>query len=94
MSTKYVSGEITPIGKLLIGIKRGVINIRGNLTRTVKTMVLEGVSEGGTERIRLKLANDNAPTIIPPIMTIKFIDGSKDKKIAPKIRGIKEKNAL
>jgi hypothetical protein len=91
---KYVSGEITPIGKLLIGIKRGVINIRGNLTRTVKTMVLEGVSEGITERIRLKLAKDNAPTIIPPKMTIKFIDGSKDKKTAPKIRGIKENNVL
>ncbi len=87
---KYVSGDITAIGNVAIGIKRGLINNRGNFINTVKIIVLAGVVVGGTDNIRLKLAKDNAEVIIPTIKRIKFIEIGKDKKKNPKIRGIDE----
>ena len=78
---KYVSGDITAIGNVAIGIKRGLINNRGNFINTVKIIVLAGVVVGGTDNIRLKLAKDRAAINIPPIRSIKLIDIGKDKNI-------------
>ena len=63
MSMKYVNGEIKAIGDIVTGMNKGLMNIKGNLIRTVKTIVFPGVSVEGTERIRLKLANAKLPNV-------------------------------
>jgi len=87
---KYVSGDITEIGREEIGIKSGLMNNRGNLINTVRIIVLAGVVVGGTDNIRLKLAKDNAVINIPTINRIKLAEIGKDKNIYPKTRGIDE----
>ena len=74
MSMKYVNGEIKAIGDIVTGMNKGLMNIKGNLIRTVKTIVFPGVSVEGTERIRLKLANAKPATIIPRITMMRFIE--------------------
>jgi len=91
MSTRYVNGEMNAIGVKLIGMNMGLIKIRGNLIRMVKTIVFPGVSVEGTERIRLKQANAKHATIIPIMIIMRFIESCVDKNISPKIKGIEEK---
>ena len=74
MSMKYVNGEIKAIGDIVTGINKGLMNIKGNLIRTVKIIVFPGVSVEGTERIRLKLANANPATTIPMMIMMRFIE--------------------
>lgn len=77
---------------IFIGANKGLINIKGNLTRTVKVIVDEGVSEGGAESIKLKAENEKAPMSIVGIMINKFMEALKPKKIIPINNGIVEKN--
>jgi hypothetical protein len=66
------------------------MNTSGNLIRTVKTIVLPGVSVEGTDKMRLKHANANPATIIPIITINRFTESSIDRKIIPNIRGSEE----
>jgi hypothetical protein len=73
-----------------MGIKRGLININGNLIRMVKIIVDAGVSVGGTERIKLKEEKEKAANNIPGIKISKFITFQSSKNIMPKISGTVE----
>ena len=83
---------MTASGVASIGIKKGLININGNLMRIVKIIVFAGKSVGGTDNIKLKLEKDKAATNIPKMIIIVFIDGRMDNKIIPNMRGIEENN--
>jgi len=72
-------------------MNKGLMNIKGNLIRIVKTIVFPGVSVEGTDNIRLKHANANPAIIIPIIAINRFAERSIDKKIIPNIRGSEEK---
>jgi hypothetical protein len=51
-----------------MGLKRALINNKGNLIIIVKIIVFEGVSDGGTDRIALKQENEKDAIIIPRII--------------------------
>lgn len=53
-------------------------------------MVFAGVSVGGTDKIKLKLANANADMIIANIINTRFIEVN-ERNIIPNISGTEEK---
>ena len=79
------------MGFNVIGMNKGLMNIKGNLIRIVKIIVEAGVSVGGTERIRLKEEKENAANKIPSIKIKRFIPFHSSKKMTPKSKGTIEK---
>ncbi len=51
-----------------MGMKSGLIKSNGNLIKTVRIIVLDGVSVGGAESIRLNEENAKAATKTPSII--------------------------
>lgn len=92
ISIKYVSGDTTEYGTDSIGTKGALIKMSGNLTITVKIWVVEGLSDGGTDKITLKQENANAPTNIPRIIIKILVKFQIERTIIPIIRGKQEKN--
>jgi len=68
------------------------MNTRGNFIRMVKTIVLPGVLDDGTESIKLKHENAKPATIIPTIISNKLKLSEITEKIDPSIKGIEEKS--
>ena len=89
-SKKYVKGEMSLSGVIMIGMNKGLMNNNGNLINIVRIMVDAGVSVGGAERIKLKDENENAANNIPGININKFIVFHNSKKIIPRMRGTRE----
>ena len=79
------------MGFRVIGMNKGLMNIKGNLIRIVKIIVEAGVSVGGTERIRLKEEKENAANKIPGIKIKRFNPFHNSKKMTPKSKGTVEK---
>lgn len=74
-----------------MGMKSGLIKSNGNFIKTVRIIVLDGVSVGGAESIRLNEENAKAATKIPSII-IKIFNETHNPKInIPKINGTIEK---
>jgi hypothetical protein len=76
------------MGLNVIGINKGLMNIKGNLINMVKIIVEAGVSVGGAERIKLKEENEKAANSIPGIIISKLRFFQKSKKAIPNIKGI------
>ena len=66
------------------------MNISGNLIKIVKTIVLPGVFDDGTDNIKLKLEKARPAIIIPKMIRSTFILIDNPKKIAPNTKGIEE----
>jgi len=71
----------------------GLMNIRGNLIRTVKIIVFCGISVGETDKMTLKQEKENAAARIPRIIMVRFIVLQNEKIIRPKNSGTIEKIA-
>ena len=69
----------------------GLIKSKGNLTKTVRIIVFDGVSVGGVESIRLNEENAKAATKIPSIIIKIFNEIHNPKINIPKINGTIEK---
>ena len=69
------------------------MNTSGNLIKTVKTIVLPGVLDEGTDNIKLKLEKAKPAIIIPKMISSKLILIDNPRKMAPKTRGMEE-NAI
>lgn len=79
------------IGVKTIDVNSGVIKMSGNLIKIVKTIVLPGVFDGGTDNNRLKLEKANPAIIIPKMISRTFILIDNPRKMAPNTRGMEEK---
>lgn len=66
---KGVRGETTVHGTFEIEIKIGLMNNMGNLTKKESTIMVEGMSVGGEERIIPKQANAKHPSSMAPPRT-------------------------
>lgn len=75
---------------IVIGSKRGLIKMRGNLMTVVNIFTYPGFSVGGVERMRLKLEKASAPINIPIRTIIKPKEKEREKIIIPKNKGTKE----
>lgn len=73
-----------------MGIKRGLMNIRGNFMSMVKIIVEAGVSVGGTESIRLKDENEKAANSNPGIKSKRFMLFQSSRKMIPNSNGTVE----
>ena len=74
-----------------MGMKSGLIKSNGNFIKTVRIIVLDGVSVGGAESIRLNEENAKAATKTPSIIIKIFNEAHNPKIIIPKINGTREK---
>ena len=73
------------------GTKSGLMKIKGNLTAKVRIIVLEGISDGGTDKIKEKLEKASEATRIPGMMIQGRIVPHDLPMDAPRMSGTKAK---